>query len=226
MEIAGFLHTVEMNEGASTQNCAACAIGFERAGVVRNHDERRAIPTRDQRLFRFGAKALIAGSRHLVYQIAFEIHGDADAECEAGAHAGRISAYRLIQIRPELREILHESEQLFLVPVVDARDETGIVRAGQAGLKAAAVSDWPGCLDGARYFARGRLFHAGDQAHQGRFTRAVRAANPDRFTFVDHEIQVIKYQFLEVPQMIGFGNVLEADHGETRSAMPTSGSCS
>ncbi len=87
-------------------------------------------------------EAVIACAGDFIDQIAIEIDRSFTPNASARGHAGqnRSSLVPLIEIFPELGELLDKGEQPIDRLAIDPGDEPGIVRTGEAALEAVRVA--------------------------------------------------------------------------------------
>ena len=157
-------------------------------------------------------EAVIACAGDFIDQIAIEIDRETHPERQARGHAGRIGLHWLIEIFPELGELLDKGEQPIDRLAIDPGDEPGIVRTGEAALEAVRVADRPRYPHAAADGPVARMLDAGDQPQQSRFAGAVRAANPQRLPGADREAGVMKHVLGELAAVIGLVDAIEGDH--------------
>ena len=119
-----------------------------------------------QSFFTLLPESSIAGGRNLINQIAVEFYRQRCSEGQPRHHAGGISGNRLVHIRTELCEVLHEVENLLDIILIDPSNEPDIVGSRQGSVKGRNIAQRSGCGHRLVDASRRGMLHPREQAHQ------------------------------------------------------------
>ena len=127
----------------------------------------------------FAAEALVADFGDLVDQVHVEIDRQTGSEGEPRPHARRIRIDRHVEILAELGEFLDKARHPAHAGAIDPGDERDILATRKRAVNRPAEPERKRHANAAVNRAAIRHFRTGQQADQGRFSRAVGAENSE-----------------------------------------------